>query len=239
MQIFKLLLLLAPFFGSEQAWEYFHIEDNKPKMELVNQVSSPNKNTLLNVPLIKQNPELRYGCEVTSLTMVLNYAGVKVNKMELYRNIQKDLDPLVRKNGNIIKWGDPSIGFVGDMTGKKPGYAVFDKPMEDLVNKYLPERAVNLTKYPFHDLEKHVQNGYPIVVWTTGDYRLPDRWESWEHKEKIIKTPLDLHAVVLVGFSKNHVYLNDPLSGRKNVKVDKKTFIKSWHALKSRAISYR
>lgn len=102
MQIFKLLLLLAPFFGSEQAWEYFHIEDNKPKMELVNQVSSPNKNTLLNVPLIKQNPELRYGCEVTSLTMVLNYAGVKVNKMELYRNIQKDLDPLVRKMAILL-----------------------------------------------------------------------------------------------------------------------------------------
>ncbi|MEQ2464331.1 C39 family peptidase [Niallia sp. CLA-SR-H024] len=239
MQLCKLLLLLTPFFGSEQTWEYFHIEESKPKVEQLHQESSTNKSVLLDVPLIKQNPELKYGCEVTSLTMVLNYAGVKVNKMELYKNIQKDIDPLIRKNGNIIEWGDPSIGFVGDMTGKKPGYAVFDKPMEDLVNKYLPERAVNLTKYSFHDLEKHVQNGYPIVVWTTGDYRLPDRWESWKHNGKTIKTPLDLHAVVLVGFSKNHVYLNDPLSGKKNVKVDKKTFIKSWHALKSRAISYR
>ncbi|MDU1845324.1 MAG: C39 family peptidase [Niallia nealsonii] len=240
MQLFKLLLLLAPFFGSEQTWEYFHIEDNtKPKTEVVNPVLNSNKNIQLDVPLIKQNPELRYGCEVTSLTMVLNYAGVQVTKMDLYKNIQKDLDPLVRKNGDIIKWGDPSIGFVGDMTGKNPGYAVFDKPMEDLVNKYLPERAVNLTNHSFQAIERHVENGYPIVVWTTGDYRLPDRWESWKHNGKTIKTPLDLHAVVLVGFNNNHVYLNDPLSGKKNVKVEKKTFIKSWHALKSRAISYR
>jgi uncharacterized protein YvpB len=240
MKLLKLLLLLAPFFSSEQVWEYFHIDDHpRQKNEIVSQVSSSTNKILLDVPLIKQNPELRYGCEVTSLAMVLNYAGVKVTKMDLFKDIEKDSDPLVRKNGNIIKWGDPSIGFVGDMTGKKAGYAVFDRPMEDLVNKYLPERAVNLTNSSFHDLEKHVENGYPIVVWTTGDYRLPDRWESWEHNGRTIKTPLDLHAVVLVGFSKEHVYLNDPLSGKKNVKVNKKNFINSWHALKSRAISYR
>ncbi|GKU82315.1 C39 family peptidase [Niallia sp. NCCP-28] len=197
-----------------------------------------NESILLNVPLVKQNPELRYGCEVTSLTMVLNYAGVQTSKMELYKKIKKDSDPLIKKQGNIVKWGDPAVGFVGDMTGRNAGYAVFDKPMEDLVNVYLPNRAVNLTGKPFTHLENHVKKGFPVVVWTTGDYRLPDRWESWEHKEKTIKTPLDLHAVVLVGYNKNFVFLNDPLSGRKNVRVNKHQFIQSWHALKSRAISY-
>ncbi|MGG4408571.1 C39 family peptidase [Niallia taxi] len=204
-------------------------------------VASPQtgRSIRLNVPLIKQNPDLKYGCEVTSLTMVLQYAGVKVTKMDLYKKVAKDSDPLVKKNGDIISWGDPAVGFVGDMTGRRSGYAVFDQPIEDLVNHYLPERAVNLTNLSFSAVEKHVSDGFPVVVWTTGDYRLPDRWESWEHKGRTIKTPLDLHAVVLVGFDKNYVYLNDPLSGRKNVKVNKARFIKSWAALKNRAVSYR
>lgn len=197
------------------------------------------RNVLLNVPLVYQNPELKYGCEVTSLTMVLQYAGVRTDKMKLYQKIKKDPDPLVRIKGDIINWGDPADGFVGDMTGKEAGYAVFDKPIEELVNHYLPNRAVNLTQQPFTKLEEHVSKGFPIVVWTTGDYNLPDRWESWKHKNKLIKTPLDLHAVVLVGYNNNYVFLNDPLSGRKQVMVSKDRFISSWKALNSRAVSYK
>ncbi|MGG1678897.1 C39 family peptidase [Neobacillus sp. NRS-1170] len=195
---------------------------------------------MLNVILIRQNPELRYGCEVTSLAMMLNYAGVKTSKMDLYRLIQKDPDPLIKSpKGDILRWGNPADGFVGDMTGRRAGYAVFDKPMIALINQKLPGRAVNLTNQPFDRVLEHVSAGHPVVVWTTGDYRLPDRWESWYHGKQYIKTPLDLHAVVLVGFDSNHVYLNDPLSGRKQVRVDKQQFIASWNALKNRAVSYR
>ncbi|MFB6465718.1 C39 family peptidase [Cytobacillus sp. Hz8] len=195
---------------------------------------------LLNVPLVKQNPELKYGCEVTSLSMVLKYAGVKTNKMELYRKVKKDPDPLIRgKNGDILKWGNPADGFVGDMTGKYAGYAVFDQPIENLINQYLPGRAVNLTNKGFEEILTHVSKGFPVVVWTTGDYRLPDRWEGWKHDQQYIKTPLDLHAVALVGYDSTSVYLNDPLSGRKQVKVNKETFISSWKALKKRAVSYQ
>jgi uncharacterized protein YvpB len=202
-------------------------------------VAAITQTKIINVPLINQNPELRYGCEVTSLAMVLNYAGVKVSKMELYKKVKKDPDPLRRSsNGDILHWGNPHEGFVGDMTGRNAGYAVFDQPITQLVNEYLPDRAVNLTNQPFDKVLQHVSKGYPVVVWTTGDYRLPDRWESWSHGNQVIKTPLDLHAVVLVGYDQQFVYLNDPLSGRKKVKVNKKQFIKSWHALKSRAVSY-
>lgn len=212
------------------------------KTENTANVNQPAKkdSMMLDVILIKQNPELRYGCEVTSLAMVLNYAGVQTDKMDLYRSIQKDPDPIKRSgNGDILNWGNPADGFVGDMTGRQAGYAVFDKPMEALVNQKLPGRAVNLTNQDFERVLEHVSAGYPVVVWTTGDYRLPDRWESWYHGQQVIKTPLDLHAVVLVGYDANFVYLNDPLSGRKQVKVGKEQFISSWKALQSRAISYK
>ncbi|WHY35719.1 C39 family peptidase [Cytobacillus firmus] len=197
------------------------------------------RSVIIDVPLIRQNPELKYGCEVTSLTMLLQHAGVKVGKMDLYDAVKKDNDPLIRSKGDILKWGNPEEGFVGDMTGRTAGYAVFDKPIEELVNKYLPGRAVNLTGRDFDEVLMHVSIGYPAVVWTTGDYRLPDRWESWTHSGKTIKTPLDLHAVVLVGYNDQFVFLNDPLSGKKQVKVSKERFISSWKALQSRAVSYQ
>ncbi len=206
----------------------------------VKQAAARKDSQMLDVILIAQNPELRYGCEVTSLAMVLNYAGVNTDKMDLYRSIQKDLDPIKRaSNGDILSWGNPADGFVGDMTGRQPGYAVFDKPMIDLINQKLPRRAVNLTNQPFERILEHVSAGYPVVVWTTGDYRLPDRWESWTHGQQVIKTPLDLHAVVLVGYDSQFVYLNDPLSVKKQVKVEKEKFITSWKALQSRAVSYK
>ncbi|MFK9092244.1 C39 family peptidase [Bacillus salipaludis] len=195
---------------------------------------------ILDVIQINQNPELKYGCEVTSLAMVLNYAGVDTNKMDLYYSIQKDPDPLRKSaKGDILQWGNPADGFVGDMTGKHPGYAVFDKPMIALINQKLPGRAVNLTNQPFERILEHVSSGHPVVVWTTGDYRLPDRPEGWYHGKQFIKTPLDLHAVVLVGYDANYVYLNDPLSGKKQVRVGMDQFISSWKALQSRAVSYQ
>ena len=209
-------------------------ESRQPKQETTLKTKA-----LMNVPLIKQNPELKYGCEVTSLAMMLKYAGANTDKMKLYQEIKKDNDPLKRSRGNIISWGNPADGFVGDMTGEQAGYAVFDKPMIDLINRYLPGRAVNLTGKNFDEVLAHVSAGYPVVIWTTGDYRLPDRWESWTHGKEVIKTPLDLHAVVLVGFEGNTIYLNDPLSGKKQVGVDKQQFIDTWKAMNSKAVSYK
>lgn len=248
----KLLISILPLIGcAVQQQDYHDIQQNtafiqyvkNPSVNDVQYTNKPikakNEKIILNVPLIRQNPELKFGCEVTSLTMVLQYAGVHVNKLQLAREVKKDYDPVVKtRNGDITRWGNPQHGFVGDITGRGMGYAVFDKPIFDLMEKYLPERAVNLTGQPFDVLLKQVKNKRPVIVWTTGDYRLPDRWESWRHGNETIKTPLDLHAVVLVGYDTNHVYLNDPLSGKKNVKVNKKQFIESWVALKKRAVSY-
>ncbi len=198
-----------------------------------------NNKKILDVPIINQNPELKFGCEVTSLAMVLHYANLDIDKMTLADQLAKDNTKIIKsKNGDILKWGNPDLGFVGDMTGKEDGYAVFDKPLEELMSNYLGDRTINLTGKDFDYLIKQIDKDKPVIIWTTGDYNLPDRWESWKYGNKTIKTPLDLHVVVLVGYDKENVYINDPLTGEKSKKVDKKKFITSWEALKKRAISY-
>ncbi|HHT7239907.1 TPA: C39 family peptidase [Bacillus cereus] len=195
---------------------------------------------ILDVPLISQKPELKYGCEVTSLAMVLQHAGIKVNKMQLANNIKKDNDSLsMSKSGDIIQWGDPKEGFVGDITGKNKGYAVYVQPLQELMERYLPNRTVNITGKNFNDVLAQIKMNKPVVLWTTGDYKVPDRWDSWKHGNKQIIAPLDLHAVVLIGFEDGYIYINDPLSGKKAHKVNQEIFIQSWDALGKQALSYR
>lgn len=211
--------------------------ENKP---LQPSPTSVTKKTILDVPLISQKPELKYGCEVTSLAMVLQHAGIKVDKMDLANEIKKDTTPLsTNKSGDIIQWGDPKEGFVGDITGKNKGYAVHVQPLQELMERYLPNRTVNLTGKPFNTVLTQIKLGKPVVVWTTGDYRLPDRWESWKHDTKKITAPLDLHAVVIVGLEDKYIYINDPLTVKKAHKVSQDTFIQSWEALGKQALSYR
>lgn len=44
---------------------------------------------LLDVPVLLQFPELPRGCEVTSLAMMLNYAGIQVDKLTLATKVNK------------------------------------------------------------------------------------------------------------------------------------------------------
>ncbi|NLY78771.1 MAG: hypothetical protein GX072_02350, partial [Lysinibacillus sp.] len=43
----------------------------------------------LQVPVVLQNPELPNGCEITSLTAILNYYGINVDKMTLSDRMPK------------------------------------------------------------------------------------------------------------------------------------------------------
>jgi uncharacterized protein YvpB len=203
-------------------------------------IQKAKEKVILDVPITSQLPELKNGCEVTSLTMLLQYAGVNIGKMTLANQLKKDAHPIIEnRSGDIKRWGNPNEGFVGDITGKQKGYAVHVKPLQALMEQYLPGRSLNLTEKPFAMLQEQIVKGKPAVVWTTAHFSPPKRWEFWKHGEEQIKGTMELHAVVLVGYDADHVYLNDPLSGKKAKMVNKASFIASWTALGKQALSYR
>ncbi|MBB6452731.1 uncharacterized protein YvpB [Salirhabdus euzebyi] len=209
--------------------------NQQDNIALQNQNQNIQDKVMLDVPIINQNPELKYGCEVTSLAMVLQYAGHKVSKLELAEKLIKDDDQLQRTDKYSItcffSCYIPNKTFIWISPAR-------NHPMIRLMENYMGEKTVNLTGQSFDNLLRQIDKEKPVVVWTTGDYKTPDRWESWRHGEQTIETPLDLHAVVLVGYEQDYVYINDPLSGVKDQKVGKTTFIESWKALEKRAISY-
>lgn len=208
--------------------------------EKQNTQAKNNEQVLLDAPMISQKPELGSGCEVTSLTMLLQYAEVKVDKMTLAKEIKKDETPVVfDKEGNIIKWGNPNKGFVGDITGKDPGFAVYPKPMLELMEKYLPGKSVDLTKESFETLLKSIDQKHPVIVWVTIDFKPAKKYEEWEMDGGNIKATLDEHAVLLVGYDRDNCYINNPINGVKNEKINKDTFIEIWNTMGNMAISYK
>lgn len=196
------------------------------------------KSAMIKVPIINQNPELPSGCEVTSLTMLLQYKGIRKDKMQLAKEMKFDPTEITwDKNGNIAYWGNPNTGYVGDVYGNRKGFGIYHLALMDLLLKYIPS-GVDLTRKDFSVLEQQVSNGIPVVVWTTINYTEPNNWVVWDSPLGPIKTTFSEHSVVLVGFDETHVYLNDPLSGKRGVAVDKALFIRSWEILGKQAISY-
>lgn len=190
---------------------------------------------LLDARLISQNPQLPRGCEVTSLAMMLQSAGVNVDKMTLASKVKK-----VPFESNGLK-GNPNDGFVGNMyTFSKPGLGVFHKPIADLARQYLGKRVVDLTGADWSTVQQQVDKGRPVWVVVTSRYRwLPSSyWRTWQTKSGEIRISYQEHAVLITGYDNSHVYFNDPLANIKNRQIDKTNFVAGWNQYGKQAVSY-
>jgi len=192
-------------------------------------------NLPLDVPLIQQMPELARGCEVTSLAMLLNDAGVQVDKMTLAKQVAK---VPFQKNG---LHGDMNEGFVGDVyTFDNPGLGVYADPIFALGKQYLPDKLINLSGGTIDDLYDSLDNGFPVWVITTTKFAPldDDAFQTWETANGSMKVTYKEHSVVMTGYDNKYVYINDPYEDEPNKKVMRDNFEKAWVQMGSQAISY-
>lgn len=198
------------------------------------------RKVILNAPLILQYPELPRGCEVTSLAMLLQHAGVRVDKLTLAKAVKKDPTPYKKKNG-IVYFGNPHNGFVGDMYSKRnKGFGVYHGPIADLAEQFLPARIIDITGEDFTQVYKFLSNGSPVWVIINAKYnKLPNSsFETWKTPTGIINITYHEHSVLVTGFDAHYIYFNDPLSKVKNKKAPKEEFIASWEQMGKQAITY-
>lgn len=189
---------------------------------------------MIDAPQIVQNPELPRGCEVTSLAMLLQQAGVNVGKMTLANKIDK----VPYQSGDY--YGNPNDGFVGNMeTLSEPGLGVNHGPIVKLAKRYLPNQIVDLSGRPFDAVLDQLRAGIPVMVITNSQFKpLPDSaFRTWSTSSGTIKVTFHEHAVLVTGFDKNYIYFNNPL-GSKNEKTERDPFIDAWQQMGSQAISY-
>lgn len=192
----------------------------------------------LAVPVVKQNPQLPHGCEITSLTAVLNYYGADVDKMTMMKNyLPKEQFKMI--NGK--KYGpDPNVSYAGDPSDAQGTYS-FAAPIVKAAENYIVQSkmdlvAKNISGSTVDEIELHLELGIPVITWVTLDLSNPKTNGGWTITGTNTFHPMytNLHAVVLVGIDGYNVEVMDPLKGI--VQLNKQQFFDSYKALGEQAV---
>ncbi len=137
--------------------------------------------------------------------------------------------------------GNPNEGFVGNIyTFSESGYGVYHGPLFQLAEKYLPNKAVDLTGKNIEEIYKSVKAGKPVVMITNATFAPldEDEFTTWETNSGDVSITYNEHCVVLIGYDQESVYIRDPLEDSLDVKVPRETFEQAWAQMGSQAISY-
>lgn len=215
-------------------------KETKENIEKLSSEITTKESVLLEATAINQLPELPRGCEVTALAMLLQYAGVNVDKMTLAEEVTKNTTAYEVVNGTIY-YGNPNDGFVGDMYSLEgPGLGVYHKPIAELAEKYLPGAIVDFSGSDFDSVKEQLSDGRPVWVITTSKFKelSDDNFRTWVTPSGTIDVTYSEHSVLITGYDKDYVYFNDPLTGEQNKKAPIDDFIASWVQMGSQAITY-
>jgi uncharacterized protein YvpB len=202
---------------------------------------------LLQVTPQSQLPQLPNGAEVTTLSMLFSAVDHPVSKVVLAQKIHVDPMREVIKSykdqagqtvWQILKWGDPNVGYVGNMYQSGKGYGVYHAPILTLINKVWPRHGVNLTGKPFSTILTAVGHRRPVEIWSTLNFQPTTSWISWQSPEGLIKATPDENTGLIVGYNKvaGYVYVDNPGSGTLQ-KVPMKPFEEAWKQLGSQAVT--
>lgn len=194
------------------------------------QMDSSNYSSIkLDVANINQNPELPTGCEVTSLTIVLNYLGYDVDKLTMA--------DLFLPQGEIGKT-DPDVAFIGNPRDKH-SYGANAPVLVQTANDYLTKmksdyHAYNMTGKEFNELENYILDGYPVMVWETINMLESYPSSKWTIDNKEIQWYANFHCMVLIGWTEDAYIMADPLKGI--VEYDKDVVLQRYNELGKQAI---
>lgn len=214
-----------------------------PELEQPIQEESPNNPTYtletmpltyqLDVPIISQYPELPTGCEITSLTILLNYLGYNIDKTTLAKNY------LDYTYSTSITFSDAFIGnpFNND------GYGCFAPVIEKAAKKYLTSinsnyNVQNKTGTELENLLVEVANQHPIIVWTSMSLVDIHNKLVWTLSDGTkVYWPENEHVVVISGYNLENqtITVIDPMKGKGDYPLNR--FQKIYNDMGKQAIS--
>lgn len=221
------------------------VSKSKTKKEAettANKSSKKETRIVLPVENIQQLPELPAGCEVTSTAIVMNYEGIKVDKMVLATFLPKMEFP--DKNG---LWESPWNKFVGNP--KLTYYGCYSPVIVETFNACLKKNKienfeiVDISDSSMEELYGQIDDGHPVIVWATmfmkesytgrSSWYLQDGTKfNWRSNE---------HCLVLIGYDtdKNTVILSDPYDSKGTVEYDAELFESRYTELYKQALIIR
>lgn len=180
-----------------------------------------------NFKITWQMPELPTGCEITAMTMALNYYGFNADKVTMATQYL----PVVAADfyyGSDGKLYGPDLNsyFVGDPT-TEGGYVCGTEAIVRGANSYLEGqnsslRAVDKTGISIDELYSLVDKNIPVVVWVTISMNDRAEVQGWYTESgNYVEWSTNDHGAVLIGYTEDSVTIADPISGMVNYSRDR------------------
>ncbi len=190
--------------------------------------SKPKGHSLSDFEIILQEPELPTGCEITSLTMALNYYKLNADKVEMALNYL----PTVYGGfyydyyGNFIGpdlynyfFGDPTTD-QGTVCGAGAITTAANAFLKDKKSKL---KAEDMTGASPNELYKLIDSDIPVVVWITIFMNGRGDLQGWSTENgTYVDWGNEDHCGVLIGYTEDTVIIADPIQGR--LEYDKEMF---------------
>ena len=162
-------------------------------------------------------------CEAAALKMALAYEGINVDEMTLIGYMTSDPRPArFDSHGQLIAWGDPAQGFVGNPDGhveRYTGYGVYDRPVAFaalLAGANVVAAGGGLYGSPIAPSQVYdaVLDGHPVVAWISNTYRTVPLKQYTAYDGATVSYTLTEHAVTVIGVRPDAVLINDPWFGQ-------------------------
>jgi len=187
---------------------------------------------------VLQAPEFLSGCEVSSLTAVLNYYGENIDKVTLSVLFLPENNTSTEQNGKTYR-ANPWKVFVG--SPESDCYGCFAPVIVETANAYLKavgsaKRAVDLTGAQPSKLYEYISNNVPVIVWATQNMEKSTVATTWYDKDtnKLFEWPGAEHCMVLLAYTDTTVTVCDPEKGIVN--YSRQTFEERYKELYQQAV---
>ena len=175
---------------------------------------------LTDFEIMEQYPELPTGCEITAMTMVMNYYGYQVNKVTMALDYMPKIQAeFYRGEDGRLMGPDLENFFVGDPT-EETGYICGTGAIVTAANAYLTDVGSDMTAVAMKNAQPEelydlIDQGTPVVIWCTINMEDRAETDSWYREDgTYMEWSTNDHGAVLIGYDEDTVTVADPIYSR-------------------------
>lgn len=169
---------------------------------------------LIEVPALSQFPTLPTGCEATSAVMVMQYYGKDIAPEQFADSWLECSNDFYYNDGELFG-PDPDRVFAGDPFSEN-SYGCYADVIVDAINGNSDNLTAEKITGKSLDLlcEEYIDNNNPLLIWATTSMRKSRDGTVWHLADgETFRWISGEHCLVLVGYSKDYYFFNDPQSG--------------------------
>jgi uncharacterized protein YvpB len=178
-------------------------------------------------------------CESAAAHAAMKYWGVDMGENDIIAAIGADTETeRYFDDQGRLHWGNPQKAFVGDIDGEDvyvDGYGVYNQPVYKVLAANGFSKSISKTGWNFDELMNHVKRGYPVIAWTSYNYKDMENYELISPDGAVNTFIYQEHAVVVRGYDGENVYIMDVYKGVFKT-ISKSDFIRGMANLDNMAI---